>query len=127
MDIKKYKGKSVCILGHKGYIGSTLKHILKDQYISVSTPEIDLSRARDIEKEFSNKKYDIIFHLASADLSSIPSNMRERDIDGIVRERSVNCDSILNLHKALSNKSHMEKHNLYSQALRMSMVMFQTK
>ncbi len=109
MNTKKYKGKRVCILGHKGYIGSTLKNILRANYVNVEVSDVDLSNARDIESQFSSKYYDVIFHLASADLSSIPSNMKERDIDSVVRERSVNCDSILNLHKALNAKSHMGK------------------
>jgi|TARA_B100001094_G_scaffold331741_1_gene401138 nucleoside-diphosphate-sugar epimerase len=104
VNIKKYKGKRVCVLGHRGYIGSVLHNVLEENYIGPDVYEIDLSKPREIEEIFSDKYYDIIFHLASADLSSIPSNMKERDIDSIIRERSVNCDSILSLHKAINKR-----------------------
>ena len=86
MDLKAYAGhKRVCIIGHKGYIGSTLYNVLKMAGINVTIfDDLNINSCRDVEEVFlpstrkGAKKFDVIFWLASADLSSIPSNMKEK-------------------------------------------------
>lgn len=114
MNLKAYGGhKRVCIIGHKGYIGSTLYNVLKSSDVHTTIfDDLNINSCRDVEEAFlpsfaggHHKKFDVIFWLASADLSSIPSNMKEKDIDALIRERGVNCDSLLYLYKALEGQT----------------------
>ena len=113
MNLKAYAGhKRVCIIGHKGYIGSTLYNVLKSSDVHVTIfNDLNINSCRDVEEVFlpstrrGAQKFDVIFWLASADLSSIPSNMKEKDIDSLIRERGVNCDSLLYLYKALKGQT----------------------
>jgi len=108
VNIKSYAGKKkVCVIGHKGYIGSTLYNVLKSKGVDVTKiDDLNISNPHAPEWEvFGKENFDVIYWLASADLSSIPSNMREKDIDSLIRERGVNCDSLLYLYKALKGKT----------------------
>ena len=108
MSIKSYIGKKkVCVVGHNGYVGSTLHNSLLDNGVVVTKiDDLDISNPNDpLWELFEIYRFDVIFWLASADLSSIPSNMKEKDIDGLLKERDVNCDSLLYLHKALNGQT----------------------
>ena len=100
-----YKNKKIAITGYKGYIGSSLYYRLKENNYNVTPVDVDLSNCKETVEFFKDKNFDILFHLASSDASSIASNTKTKNIKDILYEREVNSSSILYLYKALKNSN----------------------
>lgn len=100
-----YENKKIAITGYNGYIGSALYNKLKKDKCDVTPVDIDLSNCEKTIKFFKDKNFDILFHLASSDASSIAGNIKKEDIEDILSEREINSSSILYLHKALKGSN----------------------
>ncbi len=97
--MKEYKNKSIALTGYRGYIGSALSYKLNQLGCNVTNVDIDLSSKNNIENFFSDKKFDILFHLAA---SPVPYTIsKNQKTDDVVLEREINSSSILYFYESL--------------------------
>lgn len=97
----EYKNKKIAVTGYNGYIGSALCNRLKKYDCDVTRVNIDISKSEEVFKFFSDKDFDILFHLAA---SPVPYTIgKEQKTNDILLEREVNSSCMLYLHKVLKN------------------------
>ena len=87
--------KNIGIIGYKGYIGTSLLYELKNHNCSITKLDLDISKRSEFDK-YDFDKFDIIYHLAATEVS------KNQSIKEIIKERSVNTDSLLYLSEVIN-------------------------